>query len=134
MIRRQISIFLIVGVATVGVDFATYRLLGSVTDADVNLCKGLGFIAGTVFSYFANRFWTFGQVLPERGSPVRFILLYAATLCANILANALVLDLLTGVVFRVEAAFVVATSISAFLNFLGMKYFVFRADETSVKK
>lgn len=122
------------GVTTVGVDYATYRLLGEFTEADVNLCKGLGFIVGTVFSYFANRFWTFSQVSPGRGSPIRFVVLYTATLCANILGNSLVLDLLMGAVFRVEAAFVIATSISAMLNFLGMKYFVFRADEISVKK
>lgn len=134
MIQREASIFLIVGVTTVAFDFVTYRLLGSTTGFNAELCKGVGFLAGTVFSYFANRFWTFGRVSPARGSPARFALLYAATLCTNIAINGTMLSLLSDDMFRVELSFALATAVSATLNFLGMKFFVFSAIHSLEKR
>lgn len=127
MIKRELTIFLIVGCLTVLVDFLSYRALNEFGLFDINMAKAAGFLTGTLFAYFANRFWTFGHKSHISGSAWRFVFLYAGTLCANVLINALVLKLFANTVVAFEVAFLVATGVSACLNFLGMKFFVFGA-------
>ena len=126
MINRETSIFLVVGVITVLVDFLIYSSLLWIELLAHGPAKAVGFISGTVFSYFANRFWTFGYTKHGWASIWRFGLLYALTLFGNVMANSTILSLLTGVPHGIKIAFVFATFLSAALNFLGMKFFVFR--------
>ena len=126
MIRKEVAIFLIVGTLSVVIDFVMYKSL-LWTGLAVNLAKGSGFITGTVFAYFANRAWTFGHVEKKPGSFLRFGLVYALTLCANILVNRIFLYAFEGFSQAVQLAFLVATGVSATLNFLGMKFYAFRA-------
>lgn len=127
MIRKEAGIFLVVGTLTVGVDFSSYRLLLWAC-VEHSLAKTCGFIAGTLFAYFANRHWTFGHVKQAPNSVPRFAVLYAVTLGANVLVNQAVLSLAGLEVSSVNLAFLVATGVSAALNFLGMKFFVFQAE------
>lgn len=126
MIKRELAIFLIVGALTVIVDFICYRGLTELQVMEVDMAKATGFLFGTFFAYFANRFWTFGHKPHVLGSAWRFSALYASTLCANVLINALALRLLADVAAAIQLAFMLATGVSACLNFLGMKLFVFR--------
>ena len=126
MIKRELAIFLIVGVSTVLVDFISYRGLIGFQVMEVDMAKAAGFLVGTLFAYFANRFWTFGHKPHVPGSAWRFSALYVSTLGANVLINALALKLLTDVAFAIQIAFLLATGVSACLNFLGMKLFVFK--------
>ena len=127
MIKREVSVFLVVGSLTVLVDFSTYRSLVWLAIAHVDIAKAIGFLAGTLFAYFANRFWTFGHKSHAPGSMWRFALLYTLTLGANVFVNALALRLFANVLL----SFLLATAISAILNFLGMKLFVFKSPTTS---
>jgi len=126
MIKREVAIFLIVGVSTVLVDFISYRGLIGFQVMEVDMAKAAGFLVGTLFAYFANRFWTFGHNPHVPGSVWRFSALYASTLGANVLTNALVLKLLADMAIAIQLAFLLATGVSACLNFLGMKLFVFK--------
>jgi putative flippase GtrA len=126
MIKRELAIFLIVGVSTVLVDFISYRGLIGFQVMEVDMAKAAGFLVGTLFAYFANRFWTFGHNPHVPGSVWRFSALYASTLGANVLTNALVLKLLADMAIAIQLAFLLATGVSACLNFLGMKLFVFK--------
>lgn len=126
MIRRELAIFLVVGGLTVLVDFSVYRGLLWTSGLDVGVAKAVGFLAGTVFAYVANRLWTFGHHQHQASSAWRFALLYGATLLANVAVNALVLRLAGGAAWAVQGAFLVATGVSATLNFVGMKLYVFR--------
>ena len=126
MIKRELVIFLIVGALTVLVDFTTYRGLIEFQVTEVHTAKATGFLVGTLFAYFANRFWTFSHKLHVPGSALRFAALYASTLGANVLMNALALRLLADVAAAFQLAFLLATGFSASLNFLGMKFFVFK--------
>lgn len=135
MIRRQVGVFLIVGSLTVALDCLIYRALLVATSLPLDWAKAGGFLAGTCFAYLANRYWTFAQQRQAAGSVPRFVLLYAATLGGNVGVNAWVLHSLAGWPFAWSAAFLVATGFSATLNFLGMKWLVFRpapADSDSV--
>ena len=126
MIKRELAIFLIVGVSTVLVDFISYRGLIGFQVMEVDMAKAAGFLVGTLFAYFANRFWTFGHNPHVPGSVWRFSALYASTLGANVLTTALVLKLLADMAIAIQLAFLLATVVSACLNFLGMKLFVFK--------
>lgn len=126
MIRKEASVFLVVGFLTVGVDFLSYWLLLWVGIV-YGVAKACGFIIGTVFAYFANKNWTFAHVVQAPNSMPRFAALYATTLGANVLVNQAVLGLAGHAALGVNLAFLVATGLSAVLNFVGMKFFVFKA-------
>lgn len=127
MIKRELVIFLVVGVTTVLVDYFSYRGLIAFEIISVDFAKAVSFLIGTLFAYYANRFWTFGNQQYVQGTVWRFIILYTGTLGVNVLTNALALKVFFDVTYSIEMAFVLATSLSAGLNFLGMKFFVFRA-------
>jgi len=161
MIRRELAIFLVVGTLTVVIDFLTYRGLIWAQLLGVDNAKGIGFLTGTVFAYFANRFWTFGHKVHAVGSVWRFIVVYSLTLAANVLVNSflitwlpnhvpalldkliavntfisaykpiynqmnIILSKITIQEAGIQIAFLVATVTSANLNFIGMKFFVFK--------
>lgn len=126
MIKRELGIFLIVGLLTVLVDFLSYHALMVFGLVDTNTAKAAGFLIGTLFAYGANRFWTFSHKPHAPGSVGRFAALYASTLGVNVFVNAFVLHLFIHSIAAVHVAFVIATGVSACLNFLGMKFFVFR--------
>ena len=122
--RQQLNRFLVVGSLTVLVDYAAYRLFLFLS-AGVDVSKTLGFLSGTVFAYFANRHFTFRSTAPHGRQLVRFLAVYLSTLAANVAVNAFALNALSRVGFAVTLAFVIATAVSATLNFVGMKYWVF---------
>lgn len=132
MIRRELAVFLVVGVLTVAIDFVSYRGLLATGWLGIDPAKAAGFLIGTVFAYFANRLWTFGHHRPAAGSALRFALLYATTLAANVAVNAVLLAVLADWSYALQLAFLVATCVSAALNFLGMKLFVFRPGTTGL--
>jgi putative flippase GtrA len=123
--RKEVLRFLVVGFTTVAIDYLTYRGLVAIGAAYAP-AKATSFIAGTVFAYFANRFWTFGGQGTSPGSVPRFAILYATTLLCNVAVNSSLLSIFPSQPFAIQGAFVVATGVSATLNFLGMKYLVFK--------
>ncbi|WP_083214372.1 GtrA family protein [Burkholderia stabilis] len=129
VIKREALIFLIVGTLTVAIDFLCYMLLLSV-GVQYAFAKAVGFVAGTVFAYFANRWWTFGHRQHAPGSVFRFVMLYMLTLGGNVLINHFVLLIVGQGEWAVRIAFLTATGVSAALNFLGMRFFVFRGQLT----
>ena len=126
MLKRELAIFLVVGASTVLVDYLSYLGLVGVGVMEIDMAKATGFLIGTLFAYFANRFWTFGQKPHFPGSEWRFTILYASTLGVNVLINSLTLMLLADEIAAIPLAFFVATGVSASLNFIGMRLFVFR--------
>jgi putative flippase GtrA len=127
MIKRELSIFLIVGSLTVLFDYLSYLSLVWSGLLGVDIAKATSFLAATVFAYFANRIWTFGHKSAVSGSAWRFLVLYAATLGANVFVNALALAVLSDVTAAIQICFLLATGVSSILNFWGMKLFVFKS-------
>ena len=133
MIKRELAVFLVVGSLTVLIDFLIYRGLVWTDWMTVDKAKAIGFLAGTLFAYFANKVWTFGHQEHAPNSAWRFVLLYAITLGANVLVNAGCLVLISTLPIAVPVAFLIATGMSAVLNFIGMKLFVFKASNLTEK-
>lgn len=126
MIRRELGIFLVVGSLTVAVDYSTYQCLMWIEWVTVDAAKAASFLAGTLFAYFSNRFWTFRGRQHAPSDVWRFILLYGVTLLTNVAVNTIGLILLAIYSWGIEIAFLGATAISSTINFFGMKYFVFK--------
>jgi len=131
-IKRQLIIFSIVGILTVAIDFLIYRAMIHLNPFgfnSVNIAKGIGFIGGAIFAYFANRFWTFQQQTTSSKSITRFILVYVLGLSANIAMNHLSISWLNDSIITPEyillIAFILATGVSASFNFMGLKFLVF---------
>ena len=108
MIKRELAIFLVVGASTVLVDFISYRGLIGFQVMEVDMATAISFLMGTIFAYFANRFWTFGHNPHVSGSGWRFSALYASTLGANVLTNALALKLLDDMAIAIQIAFLLS--------------------------
>lgn len=126
--KRQLMIFLIVGLLTVLIDFISYQILISKDLLSINMAKTIGFLNGTLFAYVANRRWTFGRVKHARGSLCRFLILYAITLGVNVMSNFALLSAIKSYALAIPVAFIFATGLSAVLNFLGMNFFVFKGN------
>ena len=122
--------FLIVGSATVGVDALVYSALLWVGLA-VDLAKALGLIAATIFAYFFNKSWTFpgshGGVLRFIG----FVSLYSLAIVTNTGVNHVILVLTDYSKVGFLIAYFGATATSATLNYVGMRWFVFRSHAIS---
>ena len=131
MIKPELAIFLVVGATTVLVDFVSYRGLIRFGGMDVGIAKAAGFLIGTLFAYYANRYWTFGHKSHAQGAALRFVVLYTSTLGANVIINSLVLKLIGNEFAAIQLAFLISTVVSASINFIGMKAFVFRQRPTT---
>ena len=126
MIKKELSVFLVVGISTVVVDYIFYRGMVVLQWTTIDVAKAFGFIVGTLFAYVANRFWTFSHKETANNSVLKFALLYGVTLSANVLVNSQFLEFLKNVGYAVQLSFFFATGVSATLNFIGMKFIVFK--------
>lgn len=126
--RNRIVIlrFLVVGTTTVLIDWLFYRLT-MFAGVSIGLAKGIGFIAGAGFAFCANRSWTFSVAGRwTAGELARFVMAYSSTLVINVGVNGGVLVVIGHDQRPLAVAFVIATAVSAVLNFVAMKFLVFR--------
>jgi putative flippase GtrA len=130
--KRELVVFLLVGSLTVLIDFLSYMGLLWSSLLQVNSAKTVGFFTGTLFAYFANRYWTFAKTEHAAGSWWRFVILYASTLGVNVISNSIALTAMSASKLAMPVAFILATGLSATLNFIGMKFFVFKLKHVEV--
>ena len=87
----------------------------------------MSFCLGVLFAYFANKYFTFKRDDYGLKGKGKFTLVYATSLIANISVNYVALKFIfPQLEIRFIIAFVMATGISAIMNFLGMKLYVFK--------
>ncbi len=122
---RQAIRFVLVGLSATCVDWTLYRTFLWLTSI-IPLSKAMSFIIATTYTYNMNRLWTFGgHSQKELNHFARFISLYLTTLGLNVMINSYLLHLLSSYDLRLVFAFIGATTVSAALNFVGMKFYVF---------
>lgn len=118
--KKELIRFLIAGFSAVGVDLISYNIL--LNFLNHNIAKGFAFFFGTAIAYLVNKYWTFEKHEKSYREILKFAFLYSATLIINIITNHYVL-IASEFVFL---AFLIATGISAIINFLGQKFWVFK--------
>ena len=134
--NKEIISFLIIGIASVLIDASLYFIFSDYFLLNINISKGMSFVAGATFGFFCNKNITFLNQNQYNFiiSLILFIILYAITLSINILINYysltfflfVFLGIWHNIVFSKIIAFLLATSISTVLNYLGMKFIVFK--------
>lgn len=141
---KQLTKFVISGLAAVAVDFIVYFALSQYLD--INLSKGLSFCSGMLVTYNLNKYWTWRQTDKNNKRLLLFGGLYLIAMVINIVSNNFLYDIIPHDEFicslkSVEgemtnlitvktgkvAAFILATGISATFTFLGQKYWLFKA-------
>lgn len=126
LLHSRVGRFLLVGSTTVLIDFSVYVVL-LLIEVEISIAKGVSFSVGAIFSYFANRKYTFKSQRKNTLGFISFSILYGLTLAVNVGANELVLFALDETQLFIIFAFLVATGLSASLNYLGMKHVVFKS-------
>lgn len=113
--------FIVVGIIAVFTDFAFYSfLIGFGITFDIS--KLLSFILGAIVGFILNKNWTFNSSAKVNREIVYFSLLYFISLNVNVFSNKIVLQY-TQLKFL---SFLVATTLSTIINYIGQKYIVFR--------
>jgi putative flippase GtrA len=119
-LKKELLFFLVAGCSAVGTDALIYHFLFQ--RLGYSPAKAVSFLTGTIVAYLLNKFLTFQAPQKSFTEFGRFGVLYSGTLVANVTVNRAILFLLPQ---HVLIAFLFATAVSAILNFLGQKFWVF---------
>ena len=128
-VRRDMSAsqglrFLVVGFSFVALDYIVYLSLLRLWFT-VDVAKSIGFLTASVFTHVVNKSWTFestGVMRLQSDS----VVLYAVSMSVNVSINHYMLQNVGDMNIGFELSYIIATSCSATLNFVGMKFFVFQ--------
>lgn len=105
------------------IDYAVFTLLLWLS-AHYLTAQCLSYAAGTVNSYFVNKFWTFGDKSSRGGGQfVRFVLLNGTTLCVSLGLLYVLTDRLH---LHPLAGKLLVTVVTVVINYAGSKLWVFR--------
>ena len=124
-LNNELFRFFVVGITTVLLDFIFYYFILSINLFDHEIAKGVSFVIGLIFAFFANKKWTFRSLKKSIKEYWKFLLLYSFSLIINIFTNSFFLIILKFTIYKLAISFLIATICSATINYLGMKYFVF---------
>jgi len=130
-LNHQFSRFFLGGLVAVSLDWGTYLLLTHLSGIEPNISKFISFIFGTIFAFYYNGVFSFQSNLGKTQF-IRHISLYTFSMFLNVAtfnsAVKIAPDLLgsTSII-----SLFLATSVSMFVNFFGMRSWVFRDKEIS---
>jgi len=127
--RGQIARYLVAGGSAVVVDFILYRLIMWVFDVKL-LAKAVGYVGGTVYSFFVNRSFTFKRDSSNRQQVIAYLAIYVLSMFLNTGLNQLGLKTLGTGEIGINVSFAIAAVASAAFNFVCMKRFVFKRENT----
>jgi len=111
----------------VSLDFVVYLFMLFFLNLGTELSKGVGFSCGALFAYFANRTFTFKSSAAGLFAFALFWVLYIVTLLINILVNEFSLSVFGKEGIGIGLSLFIATAVSALINFIGMKYLIFKS-------
>jgi putative flippase GtrA len=119
--KRELFFFLISGFSAVFTDLISYFLL--VDSLGHNIAKAISFILGSIVAFVLNKYLTFQKKESSLTEVIKFSILYAITLTANVIVNHAVILIIPE--FKIFA-FLCATGTSTILNYIGQKFWVFK--------
>ena len=138
-VKKELIKFTLIGILAVLVDLSVYYVLLNVLPEDVlqfasneAISKTISFLCGMVVTYSLNKLWTWKQRDRSNKRLVKFTVLYGVSLFLNVFTNSTLLYILEhnqdiyDVPYKYFLAFVGATGMSAVVNFVGQKFWVFR--------
>lgn len=123
--RGQAARFLVAGGSAVVLDFILYRTLMWTLGLEF-FAKAVGYVGGTVYSFYVNRSFTFKRNSSDRQQVVWYLTIYIVSMGINTGLNHLGLRTLGQNELGINLSFAVAAVASAAFNFVCMKRFVFK--------
>lgn len=126
MIKREVAFFVANGLISVAIAYLVYRILIS-GGLPIFLSNGLAYLSGVVYGFLANKKLAFrdASALSFRMLS-RYFLWHVFTLMLNVGVNSAVFAVIEYWMFGLTISFLLAISITSILNYLGLKYFVFK--------
>ena len=121
VIFKKFSNYFFFGIISFLIDFFIYNFLSFYLNIDVNLSKGISFIAGSVNSFVLNKKITFFSIEKGFKEPLRFSLVYLSSLLVNYFSHKYLINY-----FDNFLPFIISTSLSVLINFTGLNFFVFK--------
>ncbi|HAQ70618.1 GtrA family protein [Salibacteraceae bacterium] len=138
-LKKQLIKFTLIGVLAVMVDLTCYYILLNIFPENwtfgfhiEDFAKAISFLCGMSVTYTFNKLWTWKSKNRSNKRVLNFTILYSISLFVNVFSNSMMLDVLHNVElfkildFKYLIAFITATGISASLNFIGQKFWVFK--------
>jgi putative flippase GtrA len=115
--KREILLFLIVGAIATSIDFFVYFVL---VDFEVKkeIAKSISFFSGVLVGYLGNVNITFQDAVPR---PYRYLVVYALSLLINVSINSITYSVSGNGLM----SWILATTSSTTLNYLGLRHFAF---------
>ena len=133
-IKKQIGRFIISGLCAFTTDMIFYYILSNFID--VSIAKGTSYLIGISVAYLMNKYYTFEQKEKNIREVINFFTLYIISLCANVATNKICLIIVPGIFKYISIldsyqiiklfSFLTATGVSTIINFIGMKFWVFK--------
>jgi putative flippase GtrA len=123
--RGQVARYLVAGSSAVVVDFILYRAIMWAFDLML-LGKAVGYVGGTIYSFYVNRSFTFKRDSSNREQVISYLFIYVLSMFLNTGLNQLGLHLLGTGELGINFSFATAAVASAAFNFVCMKRFVFK--------
>jgi putative flippase GtrA len=123
--RGQVARYLVAGGSAVVVDFILYRGIMWMFDLKL-LGKAVGYVGGTIYSFYVNRSFTFKRDSSNREQVISYLFIYVVSMFLNTGINQTGLFLLGTGEIGINSSFMAAAVTSAAFNFVCMKRFVFK--------
>jgi hypothetical protein len=123
--RGQVARYLVAGGSAVVVDFILYRGIMWMFDLKL-LAKAVGYVGGTIYSFYVNRSFTFMRDSSNREQVLSYLFIYVVSMFLNTGVNQTGLFLLGTGELGINFSFMTAAVTSAAFNFVCMKRFVFK--------
>lgn len=112
--------FLLVSVGALSIDFLIYIIL--VNFIDVIFSKFISVSVSCIFSYFANKAFTFNIKEKSTKRGVIYVLTQIINISSNTLTNTVILEILRNKII----AFCIATIVGTIVNYVLQKFIVFK--------
>lgn len=128
LLKNELFCYCIVGGGAVFCDFMIYYILTQYFSVNPSLAKKYSFISGGIWSFLANKFFTFKRKDPSIQELVLFIMVYAM----GFILNSVVHNFILKSTQIISLAFISATVISVLWNYLGQKLLVFKVKKSTI--
>ena len=134
MINREIRFFLINGFIGVTIAYLVYRLLMLIS-LDINFSSIISYFTAMLYGYFANKQLTFkNRDNISFTNITKYIGLHLCTLVIFVNLNSFLVVMLENYTLNLLIAFILPVSLTTILNFLGLRFWVFKKGLNIVKK
>ena len=123
MISNQFFKFIVIGILSTLVNYSLFYILYNFASMNYILAASLGFIFGVFFGYKFNKNWTFDVTEKNENFIKKYCIVYIISLLAGLGLLYLLVECLN---FIAEIANIFMIGFTTCLNFVGIKYWVFK--------